>query len=217
MKHLYLAILGLGSVSTAANAEIFTVKAKVISSESELKANSTEIAGSSVSGSRTLSGEDDSVTAFGYGADVDFLIKDFYHAGAGVAFTDYMNDNEKTSYSDLTPRVYGGVDLLKQQMFSINFQAGVSYHYLNLKDTSMGPATVEYEELDLWNYDLGLNVDGSLADNMTIGLGYQYTNTFQSEGVDVNYAGLGLVGGPARLKDIKIAKNELIGSVGVQF
>lgn len=217
MKRLSLVVFALGMVSTVAKAELFTVKAKVISSESELKANSVPIYGGVSSGNRTLAGEDDSVTAFGYGADVDFVIQEQFHAGAGVAYTDYMNDNEKASYSDLVPRVYGGVDLYKTTTFSANFQAGVSYHSLDLKDTNMGQTTIAYKDLDLWNYDLGVNVDGSLAKDVTIGLGYQYTNTFRSEGVDVNYSGFGLVSTPTRLKDIKLAKNEVIGSVGYQF
>lgn len=205
-------------LSAAAQAEEnYTLKAKVISSESELKANSVEVAGTPVSGNRILSGEDDSVTAFGYGADMDFKLSEVLHAGVGVAFTDYMNDNQKTSYSDVTHRAYGAVELFTQPAYSLDFLAGVSYHYMNLKDTEMGPVTVHYEDLDLWNFDLGLNLVGTVAKNMTMGLGYQYTNTFVAEGVDANYAGLGLVEQPTRLKDIKLAKNEVIGSVGFTF
>ncbi len=202
--------------STAQAEELFTLKAKAISSNSNFKANSVTIQGGA-SGARQLENSDSKVNAMGYGLEADFRIGEYGHLGAEVNYTDYFNDNEKVSYKDLSPAVYGAVDIYKDLNYGIYAKTGVSYHSLDLKDTNMGPVTIAYEDLDLWNFDVALGLNSKLTKDTSVGLEYKYTGNFQAEHVDLNYSGLGLASTPSQLRDIKLMKNELTASIGMML
>ncbi len=209
-------LAAIGLMGTAAQAEeVFTIKAKAISSNSNFKANSVAVQGPG--GTRRLENADSNVNAMGYGADFDFRIGEYGHLGAEVNYTDYFNANEKVSYSDLYPAIYGAVDFVKDTNYSVYGKTGISYHKLDLKDTNMGPITVAYDDFDIWNFDAGLGVQSKLTKDTSIGLEYRYTGSFQPESVALNYSGFGLAATPERLRDIKLMKNEVTASVGMML
>lgn len=214
-KHL-MTVTVFGLMGTAAQAdEIFTVKAKAVSSHSILKANSVSLP--QPGGTTNFEEADSSVNAMGYGLDIEFAIAEYGHLGAGVQYVDYVNDSEDLSYKDLSPNVYGSVDLYKDVNYRIFFKTGVSYHDLTLEDSQVGPVNITYDDMDLWNYDAGLGLQSNLTKQVSMGIEYKYTGTFQSEGVDIEYSGLGLAPTPERLRDIKLNKNEVIASLGVMY
>ncbi|RYZ58262.1 MAG: hypothetical protein EOP07_07565 [Proteobacteria bacterium] len=217
MIKIIAGLAAVGLMGTAAHAEeVFTVRAKAISSNSNFKANSVTVQGAGA-GSRQLENSDSKVNAMGYGADFDFRIAEYGHLGAEINYTDYFNDNEKVSYRDLYPAVYGAVDFLKDTNYSVFAKAGVSYHKLELKDTNLGAVTVTYDDLDIWNYDAGLGVSSKLTKDTSIGLEYRYTGSFTAQSTALEYSGFGLAATPDRLRDIKLMKNEVTASIGMML
>ncbi|RYZ82474.1 MAG: hypothetical protein EOP06_21610 [Proteobacteria bacterium] len=208
-----LGFLGAAPQIYAQSQEVFRLKAKAISSNSNFKSNSVQMQGAG--GTRVIENSDNKANAMGYGLDLDFAIGEYGHLGAEVNYIDYVNDSEKVSYTDLSPAVYGAVDVYKDQNYAIFAKVGVSYHDLDLKDTKTGGLTVSYEDLDLWNYDAAVGLNSALTKTVNLGLEYKYTGSFVSDGVDLTYNGFGLAPTPERLKDIKLMKNEVTASIGV--
>jgi len=216
MIKLISSLAAIGLMGTAAHAEeVFTVKAKAISSSSNLQANSVTFQGPT--GVSQLENSDTKANAMGFGADFDFRVGEYGHLGAEVNYTDYFNSNEKVSYKDLYPAVYGAVDFLKDTNYSVYAKAGVSYHNLELEDSKVGPVTVAYDDFDIWNFDAGLGVNSKLTKDTSIGLEYRYTGSFQAESVALNTSGVGLTPSSQRLRDIKLMKNEVTASVGMML
>lgn len=195
--------------------KVFTVKAKAVSSNSMLKANSVTIP--QAGGATEFEESDSKVNAMGYGLEFDFAIGEYGHLGAGIDYVDYTNDQDDISYKDVAPNVYGAVDFLKDSNYRVFAKVGVSYHDLMLEDSKVGPLEIRYDDLDLWNYDAGIGLASQLTDEVNLGLEYRYTGTFQAEGVDMEYSGLGLASTPERLRDIKLHKNEVLASLGVSL
>lgn len=210
MKKFSLALL-LGLVSSAAFAEEISVRAKVIGSESALSADSKNIS------STTSSDSDESNSAFGYGADVEFLLNEQFRLGTGLAYTNYEHDDDKIGYTDFTWSGYGTVDFLRSDLFALYGTAGLSYHNLDLADMDFGGAKVRFDSTGLLNYDLAIGGRAKLDDRVTFGLEYKYSDTFSANDVDGTVEGFGLVASDTVLKDVTVRKNELVASLGYAF
>lgn len=211
MKKFSLALLMALSSSPVLAQEI-SVRAKVIGSESALSADSKNIS------STESSDDDENNNAFGYGADVEFMLNEQFRLGTGLAYTDYEADKDKIGYSDVTWSGYGSLDFLRDELLSLYGTAGISYHNLTLDDRDFGGISVDYDSTGLLNYDLAIGGRAKLNEGLTFGLEYKFTDTFSTNDVDGRVEGLGLVSSTDTvLEDVTIRKNELVASLGYAF
>ena len=99
---------------------------------------------------------------------------------------------------------------MKQENFSVFTTAGLSYHILS-EDDQEGFKPDSY---NLLNYDVGVGGRYQVAENVSLGLEYRFTDTLVAQDTDVRLANT-LSGEEVKVtaEGKKLQSNEMIASV----
>lgn len=205
-------------VSTGALAGELSIKPEVIYSTSQLRLGNEKF--TTVSGATLSSDVSNSrfVKGLGGALNLEYELNDRIRAGAGVGHVSYneQHGSNQPNFSDLFGKAQLSYDFLKVGDLSAYAAGGASYHMVSLNTERGEGFKIDPSDVQLWNWDAGLGARLKASDNVSLGLEYRVTNTFNHDRMKVKYA----AGDQALKTDVNrvnLSTNEVLTSLSYNF
>ena len=126
---------------------------------------------------------------------------------------------EEPHPNDFNVNGFGRINFIQEEKLSVYGKAGLSYHMLDLKDpeTSRAVTKITYEDINILNFDVGFGATVALADQVTAGVEYVYSDTLSKDDSQVSIDGLTLQDPSARINGLALKTNEITATLGFKF
>lgn len=158
------------------------------------------------------------VRGYGAGLGIATELADRFKVGGTLGYLEYGKDRGagRPEFKDWNAGLEARYALVKTDAFALETLGGVSYHVLDFKDESANGVKLSSNDANLWNYDAGVAASYTVAQNVSLGVEYRYSDTFHKD--DVNGKASNSKGSAGyQMKDVSLQSDQVAMTVSYAF
>lgn len=204
--------------SAHASASELSIKPEAIYSTSQLKFGNEKLTLPDGTASASDLANSRFVKGYGGALNLEYAIDDRWRVGGGAGYVSYneQHGSNQPNFHDLFGKAQVSYDFLKLGDLSTYALAGASYHKIDLNTELSDEVKMNPGQVQVWNWDAALGARLKATDNVSLGLEYRVTNTFDSDRMKVKYS-IGDATAKSDVNKVRLNTNEVLTSLTYAF